>query len=115
MKAADVRILPALEPGESYIDPSFMLVETVLDAAGEPITTIHHVSSSAGQANPGWNVTTLGHSARLSHAAACEWAVSYAASRNIPLVYERDEAQRAAVYAATLRSRPPASVESAAK
>src|SRR5690606_4153528 len=28
MRAADVRVLPALEPGESYVDPNFLLVET---------------------------------------------------------------------------------------
>jgi hypothetical protein len=116
MKAADVRILPALEPGESYIDPSFVLVETTADAAGEPLTTIHHVSSGpAGEGGDGWKVTTLGHSAQLSHAAACEWAVSYAASRNIPLVYECDETQRGVVYAAALKAGSPALSESAAK
>ena len=113
MKAADVRILPALEPGESYIDPSFVLVETTADAAGEPLTTIHHVSS--GPAGDGCKVTTLGHSAQLSHAAACEWAVSYAASCNIPLVYECDETQRGVVYAAALKVGSSALSESAAK
>ncbi len=100
MKAADVRMLPALDPGESYLDPSFVLVETSFDSAGEPVTTIHHVSSETG-AEDGWKISTLGHAARLGHAAACEWAVSYAASRNIPLVYERDETLRPP-YAAAL-------------
>jgi hypothetical protein len=116
MKAAEVRILPALAPGESYIDPSFVLVETAADAAGEPLTTIHHVSSGpGGGGSAGWKVTTLGHSAQLSHAAACEWAVSYAASRDIPLVYERDETQRGVVYAAALNAGSLALAESAAK
>lgn len=105
MKAADVRILAALEPGESYVDPNFLLVETTSDAASEPVTTIHHVRSEASDRG-GWNVTSLGHSTRLSHAAACEWAVSYAASRDIPLVYERDDHQRA-VYAAALSTAAP--------
>jgi len=34
---------------------------------------------------------TLGQSVPLSHASALEWAVSFAASRNIPVVYERDD------------------------
>ena len=33
----------------------------------------------------------LGQSVPLSHAAAMKWAVSFAASRNIPVVYERDD------------------------
>lgn len=115
MRAADVRILAALEPGESYVEPNFLLVETTRDAACEPVTTIHHVRSE-GIDRGGWNVTSLGHSTRLSHAAACEWAVSYAASRDIPLVYERDDHQRAA-YAAALNTTAPADgvKESAAK
>ena len=116
MKAADVRILPALDPGESYVDPSFLLVETANDAAGEAVTTIHHVASATGDGD-GWKVATLGHSARLSHAAACEWAVSYAASRDIPLVYERDDTQRGAAYAAAHSAGTTASgaADSAAK
>ena len=47
MKASEVRILPALDPGESYVEPKFMLVETALDEHEEPITTIEHVASRA--------------------------------------------------------------------
>ena len=49
----------------------------------------------------GWTVKTLAQAVPLVHAAACEWAVSYAASRNIPVVYERDETA-ATGYAAAL-------------
>jgi hypothetical protein len=90
MKAADVRIVPALDPGESYVDPQFVLVETALDAEGDTVTTIHQVSDGG----EGWTVTMLGHSVPLTHSAACEWAVSFAASRAIPLVYERDDTLR---------------------
>jgi hypothetical protein len=41
----------------------------------------------------------------LTHAAALEWAASYAASRDIPLVYERDSTRD---YAASLSGRFPA-------
>jgi hypothetical protein len=101
MKATEVRILKALDPGESYVDPAFLLVETCLDADGEPLTTIEHVSSQTAGAKPRWKIVTLGHSVPLSHAAALEWAVSFAASRNIPVVYERDEPVGSG-YAATL-------------
>ena len=40
MKATDVRIQKALDPGESYIDPSFLLVETTADDDGDSVTTI---------------------------------------------------------------------------
>ena len=45
MKASEIRILPALDPGESYVEPTFVLVETALDESGEPVTTIEHVAS----------------------------------------------------------------------
>ena len=114
MKATEVRILPALDPGESYVDPAFMLVETALDDNGDPVTTIEHVASRLVGDKTRWQVATLGQSVPLSHAAALEWAVSFAASRNIPIVYERDNTlvpgQAAATSAGTAVSR-----ESAAK
>jgi hypothetical protein len=100
MKAAEVRILKALDPGESYVEPAFVLVETTVDERGEPATTIEHVASLPSSGRPRWKVVTLGQSVPLSHAAALEWAVSFAASREIPLVYEREDLSRQD-YAAT--------------
>ena len=91
MKAAEVRILPALDPGDTYVDAAFMLVETALDENGDPVTTMEHVASRLVGDKTRWQVVTLGQAVPLSHAAALEWAVSFAASRNIPIVYERDE------------------------
>jgi hypothetical protein len=93
MKAAEVRIQKALEPGESYVDPAFVLVETAIGDDGEPTTTIEHVANHIVNGRTRWQVVTLGQSVPLSHASALEWAVSFAASRNIPVVYERDESQ----------------------
>ena len=113
MKATEVRILPALDPGESYVDAAFMLVETALDDNGDPVTTIEHVASSVVGDKTRWQIATLGQSVPLSHAAALEWAVSFAASRNIPIVYERDntlpQAQAAAPNAGAEATRSSAS------
>ena len=87
MKATEVQILAALGPGESYVEPKFLLVETARGDDGEALTTIDFISSVDSR---GWTVNTLGQSVPMSHAGACEWAVSYAASRDIPIVYERD-------------------------
>jgi hypothetical protein len=100
VKATEVRILPALDAGETYVDPVFLLVETTV-ANGETVTTIDHIENAAVDGTNGWVITTLSQSVPLTHSAACEWAVSYAASRNIPLVYERDETV-SADYAAAL-------------
>jgi hypothetical protein len=91
MKAAEVRIHKALEPGESYVDPAFVLVETTLAEDGGPVTTIEHVANRVVNGKTRWDVVTLGQSVPLSHASALEWAVSFAASRNISVVYERDD------------------------
>ena len=91
MKAAEIRIQKALDPGESYVDPAFVLVETALADDGEPVTTIEHVANKIVDGKTRWQIVTLGQSVPLSHASALEWAVSFAASRNIPVVYERDE------------------------
>jgi len=91
MKAIEVRIRAALDPGESYVDPTFLLVETALGEDGETVTTIEHLANVAVAGRSRWQITTLGQSVPLSHAAALEWAVSFAASRDIPIVYERDD------------------------
>ena len=113
MKATEVRILKALEPGESYVDPAFVLVETHFDDAGEAVTTIEHVLSQPTSSKPCWKVVTLGQWVPLSHAGALEWAVSFAASRSIPVVYEREE--QPAGYAATLSAGAQPTVSSAPK
>jgi len=114
MKAAEVRILPALDPGESYIDAAFMLVETALDDNGDAVTTIEHVASRVVGDKTRWQIATLGQSVPLSHAAALEWAVSFAASRNVPIVYERDDTL-APGHAATSNTGADATRSSASK
>ena len=103
MKATDVRILPALDPGESYIEPMFLLVETALADDGDTITRIDQITRAGAGGRGGWKITTIGQAVPLTHSAAREWAVSYAASRGIPVVYERDDS-RGASYAAALNA-----------
>ena len=91
MRATEVRVLRALDPGESYVEPLFLLVETTVAEDGEPRTTIDLISSDTAEGRAGWTVKTVGQAVPMTHSAACEWAVSYAASRSIPIVYERDD------------------------
>jgi hypothetical protein len=114
MKATEVRVLKALDPGESYIDSAFLLVETSFDADGDPVTTIEHVSSQPTSARPRWRIVTLGQSVPLSHSAALEWAVSFAASRSIPVVYEREDGTSVG-YAAALSASTRSTTSSAPK
>ena len=118
MKAAEVRIQKALDPGESYVDPAFVLVETALGDDNEPATTIEHVANRVINGKTRWQVVTLGQSVPLSHVAALEWAVTFAASRNIPVVYERDEStppHHAAAPSSGLAAAAAAASSSAAK
>jgi hypothetical protein len=94
VKSADVRVLPALEPGESYVDPNFLLVETTFADDGEPVTSIDHITILSVNGKMQWGIKALGTGVPMDHDAAREWAVTYAASRDIPLVYERDETAR---------------------
>jgi hypothetical protein len=112
MRAAEVRIEKAREPGDSYVDAAFVLVETTLADDGEPVTTIEHLASYFVGDRARWRITTLGQSVPLTHAAAVEWAVSFAASRDIPVVYERDDSDTLRHAAAT---NVGASVSSASK
>jgi hypothetical protein len=114
MKATEVRILPALDPGESYLEPTFMLVETELAEDGSAATTIEHVASRLVGDKVRWQVVTIGQSVPLSHAAALEWAVSFAASRSIPVVYHRDGSIESYAAAPSARSAaaPPSSTAS---
>ena len=72
------------------------------------------VASRAVGSKLRWNVTTLGQSVPLSHAAALEWAVSFAASRGVPVVYHRDDSLETR-YAAAPSARPSAAVSNPAK
>jgi hypothetical protein len=118
MKATEVQVLAALDPGESYVEPVFLLVETARGNDGEAVTTIDLISSDPADGHRGWTVKTLGQSVPMSHAGACEWAVSWAASREIPIVYERDETSDneniGAGYAAALSAGAGGSVGAAA-
>jgi len=114
MRAIQVRILPALDPGESYVDPTFVLVETTVDGNDETTTTIEHVASEPVDGKRRWRITTVGQSVPLSHAGALEWAVSFAAMHDIPIVYQRDES-RDPRYAAAPSARPSAAASSASK
>jgi hypothetical protein len=78
------------------------------------VTTIEHFASRLVGDKVRWHVATIGQSVPLSHPAALEWAVSFAASRNIPVVYHRDGSAGSA-YAAAPSMWPSAPSSSASK
>ncbi len=109
MKASEIRVLPALDAGESYVEPAFLLVETTVDGGGEPVTTIEQFASRVVGEKARWQVSTLGQSVALTHSSALEWAVSFAASRQVPIVYHRDDSASLRYAATPYPSAEPAS------
>ena len=96
MVAKSVRVLPALDPGESYTEPDFLLVETLRNGRGQVVSSIDHISGRRlGGEVTDWVVESLGGLTHLSHADAMRWAISYASAFGIPVVYERDESATA--------------------
>jgi len=96
MLAKSVRVLPALDPGESYTEPDFLLVETFRNERGQTVSRIDHIRGGRlGAGVTDWVVSSLGGLTYLSHAEAMQWAISYASAFGIPVVYERDESAMA--------------------
>ena len=91
MKAADVRILPALNPNESCDDESFLLGETTISGLGEQ-TNIDHVTKAPRGGTEGFSKRAIAQSLPFTHRMALQWAVSFAALNEIPIVYERLQA-----------------------
>ncbi len=88
MRATDIRVLSALDPGQLYTEANFLLVETTVGEQSEPVTSIDHFRADFGKV---WVVEALRHSVAMTHPVAREWAVAYAAGHGVPVVYERDE------------------------
>ena len=89
MSAKGVRIAKALEHGDSYSDPNFLLVETARDDDGQAVSCIDHICNKPGSL--GWSVKSLGAVPLLSHSDAMIWATTYAMTQGVPVIYERDE------------------------
>jgi len=81
MLAKSVRVLPALDPGESYTEPDFLLVETFRNERGQTVSRIDHIRGGRlGAGVTDWVVSSLGGLTYLSHAEAMQWAISYASA-----------------------------------
>ena len=92
MKASDVQVRPTPGPEEIYVDPEFVLVQTVANRRSKLVTTIEHISrSSQNEAGRKWYVDPLFESTLLTHSSAIELARTYAAGKDICVVFELKE------------------------
>lgn len=92
MKPSDVQVRPTPGPGNTYVDLEFVLVQTALTRHSELVTTIEHVSrSSQNEAGRKWHVDPLFESMPLTHSSAIDLARTYAAGREISIVFESSE------------------------
>lgn len=57
---SDTKILPALEAGETFTDPDFLLVQTSTDCAGESHTVIDRMLAAKREDDTGsWVCKTI--------------------------------------------------------
>lgn len=92
----DTRILPALDAGETYTDPDFLLVLTSTDSDGESVSEIDRMFAAKREDDTGsWVCKTITQRTKMSHEAAMALAKMYAEQKEIPVIYERHTYDRA--------------------
>lgn len=73
----DTRILPALDAGETYTDPDFLLVLKSTDSDGESVSEINRMFAAKREDDTGsWVCKTITHRTKMSHEAAMAVAPS---------------------------------------
>lgn len=92
---SDTKILPALDEGETYTDPDFLLVQTSTDHEGDSHTVIDRMFSAKREDDTGsWVCKTITARTRMSHGAALAMAKVYAAEHEVPVIYQHHEDAR---------------------
>lgn len=100
----DTTILPALELGETYTDPDFLLVQSSTDSDGETVSEIDRMFAAKREDDTGsWVCKTITTRTKMSHEAAMMLAKAYAQTHHVPVIYERYSDERS--------SQPLASVD----
>lgn len=92
----DTRILPALDSGETYTDPDFLLVQTSTDSDGETVSEIDRMFAAKREEDTSsWVCKAITQRTKMSHEAAMALAKMYAERKDIPVIYERHTDVRA--------------------
>jgi len=90
------RILPALEPGETYNDADFLLVRTNTDCYGASTTVIDRMLTAKRDDDSGsWICKTVANGTKISHEAALAMAREFADKHEIPVIYQEHIDERA--------------------
>jgi hypothetical protein len=96
MMGSRTKILPALGPGETYNDEDFLLVRTQTDVYGTSTTSIDRMLTAKRETDTGgWICKTISGDAKISHEAALEAALEFAAKHEIPIIYAEHFDERA--------------------
>ena len=91
------KIKPALGPGETYNDEDFLLVRTHTDLYGTSATSIDRMLTAKREDDNGsWICKTISSDSKISHEAALEAALAFAAKHEIPIIYAEHHDERAA-------------------
>lgn len=84
------RIKPSIRPTETYTEPNFVRVYTVVvrDRPEQRTATIEHLSYQAEGGRPGWRCETIADAEVMTKADALFIARSYAQRNGVPVIYE---------------------------
>jgi hypothetical protein len=89
---SNTRILPALDTGETYTDPDFLIVQTSTDCTGESRTVIDRMFSAKREGDfAGWICKTITLRNKMTHEAAVDIARAYAEENHVPVVYQQHD------------------------
>lgn len=87
---SSTRVLPALDMGETYTDPDFLLVQTNTDRHGQTLADIDRMFAKKRESDSGsWGCKSITSRTKMSHEAALGLARAYAEKHEIPVIYEQ--------------------------
>lgn len=88
----NTRVLPALEPGETYTDPDFLLVQTSTSSDGQTTADIERMFTMKRENDrERWGFKTVTSMTKMSRKDAMILAQAYAESHDIPVIYEQHD------------------------
>jgi len=88
----NAKVLPALEPGETYTDQDFLLVQTNTGSDGQTTADIERMFTMKREDDEErWGFKTVTSMTKMSREDAMILAQAYAESHDIPVIYEQHD------------------------
>ena len=88
----NTKVLPALEPGETYTEDDFLLVQTSTSNDGQTTADIERMFTMKREDDEErWGFKTVTSMMKMSREEAMVLAKAYAESHDIPVIYEHHD------------------------